>query len=179
MTVPECAAARKRCAASPGSVSLQRIEVKGSDFPGIASPGYAAPAGFLTLLTHSSSRDPPVLFHTGNAPGIVPFEGFPFRGTVFHLSVRPARLAWAQTVPPRIAMQFLARLPGFSLRGSPWPPPARSAPAQLAPPLGFRPLQGFPFPATAPVVPGASSLGFGTACGQSRRPSCPSESRSP
>jgi hypothetical protein len=49
-------------------------------YPGFTGPGYAAPSGFPALLTLPSSRDLPAVFQTGNAPGIVPFEGFPSRG---------------------------------------------------------------------------------------------------
>jgi hypothetical protein len=87
-------------AASPGFLSPSAHEATGSDCPGFASPGYAASPGFFTLLPPCSSRPPPALFQTGNAPGVVPSGGFPSRGTVFHLSVRPARLTFARAAPP-------------------------------------------------------------------------------
>jgi hypothetical protein len=41
-----------------GSAPLQRIRQREATCTGFASPGYAAPSGFLSLLTHHSSRSP-------------------------------------------------------------------------------------------------------------------------
>lgn len=47
-------------------------------YTGSARPGCAASSGFLSLLTLSSSRNVPALFHAGSAHGVRPFRGFPF-----------------------------------------------------------------------------------------------------
>jgi hypothetical protein len=46
---------------------------------GFASPGCAAPPGFLDLLTRYSVPDLPALFHAGNALELLPPEDSPFR----------------------------------------------------------------------------------------------------
>jgi hypothetical protein len=95
------------------------LEEAGSDSSGFTTPGFAAPSGFRTLLTPCSSRNPPAIFQTGNAPGIAPFEGFPFHGTALTSRQRLPAWRWlerARRPEPDVA---LARLPGFLLRGSP------------------------------------------------------------
>lgn len=83
-------------------------------------PEYATPPGFLTLLTFSSFRTLPALFHTGNAPGIVLFEGFPFHDPAQSLD-QPCLLDVGSNGSVTLERRFLARLPGFVLRESPLP----------------------------------------------------------
>jgi len=170
----------KADAASPGFLSPSAHQAAGSDYPGFASPGYAASPGFPTPLTPCSSHRPPAIFQTGNAPGVVPFEGFPFRGTVSHLSVRPARLAFAQSGPSahrrRGSSRVYRAFPSAEVRclhdvvGA---ATARASPGLSSPPgvdLSARRPRSSRMP-----PPGASrKVGGRAAC-----PRCPSECRSP
>jgi hypothetical protein len=58
-----------------GLLALRRSRQREATHTGFASPGCAAPSGFLSLLTLSSSRSRPALFHAGGAPGLSPFRG--------------------------------------------------------------------------------------------------------
>lgn len=168
-------------AASPGFLSPSAHEATGSDCPGFASPGYAASPGFPTLLTPCSSRPPPALFQTGNAPGVVPSGGFPSRGTVFHLSVRPARLTFARAAPsarggavPRASSGLFPPRESVASFGAGGAATARASPGL------FVPSRGGSLRATAPVVPEASSRGLAEgSANEPPAPRFPSEYRSP
>lgn len=59
---------------------LQRLPGKGQRHCGQACRAHPpAPSGFRNLLTLSSARNLPALFHAGSAPGIRPFRAFAFR----------------------------------------------------------------------------------------------------
>jgi len=71
----------------PGFSCPSAFEVSGSDstdtahaasaVAGLSAPGYAAPAGFLNLLTPCSTTTRPALFHAGDTLGLFTFRGFP------------------------------------------------------------------------------------------------------
>jgi hypothetical protein len=73
--------------------ALRRLRQREATYTGFASPGCAASSGFLSLLTPSSSRSLPALFHAGNAHGLSPFRGLPFSRGRRNLSVRLPLLA--------------------------------------------------------------------------------------
>ena len=77
-----------------------------------------------------------------------------------YLSAHPACLTLAQTDLPTRAKQILARLPGFSLRGSPLSPASRRSGRTRAS-LGLQPPPGLPSPGDIPREAGnpPSSLG--------------------
>lgn len=83
------------CAASPHGVPcpLWRLRKREATCTGFASPGCAAPSGFLSLLAPHSSRGP-----AGSVSHRQHLWGFPFRGSFFprsqcHLSVHLPSLA--------------------------------------------------------------------------------------
>jgi len=91
---------------------------------------------------------PPAMFQTVTLLGFT-LRRVPLPRHGRSLPAHPARLALARTDLPTRAMQVLARLPGFRLRGSPLSPAPEGA-VGLEPPLGFVPLQGYPLSATPP-----------------------------
>lgn len=68
--------------ASPGFGSLQRLQNRGATYPGLTSPGYAAPSGFRTLLTPCSPRNLSALFQTVTLLGFHPSKVSPFASWV-------------------------------------------------------------------------------------------------
>jgi hypothetical protein len=58
-----------------GFPPLQRMRHREATYTGLTTPGCAASSGFLSLLTPSSSRNPPALFHAGGAHGVRTFRG--------------------------------------------------------------------------------------------------------
>lgn len=69
----------------PSAPTTDRIHDK---YPGLASPGYGPPPGFLTLLTDYAPVDLPALFHAGDTHGVFPFRAFPSRAAVAPLDAR-------------------------------------------------------------------------------------------
>jgi hypothetical protein len=146
--------------ASPGLWSLQRLQNRGATYPGLTLTRLRC----AFRVSHPPDASfPPKPFRPisdGNAPGILPFEGFPFRGMDRSLD---------QPYPPGVgsngpvahaADSVLARLPGVSLRGSPLPPSLQAAGVA-------RSSLGFPSPPGVilslrrlPLVTGASSHGL-------------------
>lgn len=64
---------------SMGFCALRRLRKRVATCVGLPSPDCAAPTGFLNLLTLPSTRNPPALFHAGNAPGLLLSEDSPSR----------------------------------------------------------------------------------------------------
>jgi hypothetical protein len=167
-----------------GDTRLSRVWVP----PALAESGSDIPRACLTRLRCASrvSHPPDALFppkpfrpiSDGNAPGILPFEGFPFR--VLGSASRPTLPAWRWLVRPRrlFGWRRLARLPGDTLRESPWPPSlqaagvARSSPELSSPPGVILPLRR---PRSSRVPP---PMDFDRAGGEPSTVSGPPECRS-
>jgi len=62
---------------SRGFSPLQRMRQREATYAGFASPGCAAPSGFLSLVTRSSSRSRAALFHAATLVGFSPSEVSP------------------------------------------------------------------------------------------------------
>jgi hypothetical protein len=130
----------------------------GSDWPGFASPGYAASPGFRTLLTPCSSRNLSVVFQTETLLGLCPSKGSP-------------SAAWSaplgRSCPPGVGSNGSAAGSG---RASPTSRALVSAEvrcrsaAEAAGParasLGLSPLQGCISLRDSPARHGASSPGL-------------------
>lgn len=72
------ASTRRRAPSSPGVLcALRRSRCRAATNAGLASPGCAAPSGFLSLLTRCSATTRPALFHAGDTLGLSVFRGFP------------------------------------------------------------------------------------------------------
>jgi len=104
--------------------------------PGLHWPGYAAPSGFRTLLTLCSPRNLSALFQTVTLLGFDPSKVSPSAAWIQPLD---------QPYPPGVGSNgpialladgVLARLPGFTLCGSPLPPSLQAAGVARAS-LGF------------------------------------------
>ncbi len=160
------------CAPPLGDARLSRVpfptalEEAGSDSPGFASPGYAASPGFHTLLTPCSSRDPSTVFQIDGAPGIPPFEGFPFRGMVPASRWGPARLASADNGPA--ALDSAVSSPAFRafVSAEVRCRVGAEAPGRPVPPLGFLPSRGSSPSATTPFLTASPLMGFVPSGGQ-------------
>ena len=79
---PTCGSRRAPVSSSHGLGSPSTHEAWWSHSPGVYLTPYVALPGFLTLSAPCSPPDRPVLFHTGNVPGVSPFRAFPSRGAV-------------------------------------------------------------------------------------------------
>jgi hypothetical protein len=135
------------CAKPLGDTRLSRVLVPSA----LAESGSDIPRDYLTRLRSVSrvSHPPDALLppkpfrpiSDGNAPGISPFEGFPFR--VLGSVSRPTLPAWRWLERPRQlnGRCRLARLPGNTLRESPWPPSLQAAGVTRSS-LELSPLQG-------------------------------------
>ena len=106
-----------------GSLALRRSRQREATHTEFASPGCAAPSGFLSLLTLSSSRSRPALFHAGGAHGLSPSRGLllprgqPYLSAGLPLVALPGKaLAWvtpqALTGHPVQALQARAQPSG-------------------------------------------------------------------
>ena len=70
---------------SPSAPTTDRIHDR---YPGLTSPRYGPPAGFLTLLTVYAPADLSALFHADDTHGVFPFRAFPSRAAVAPLDAR-------------------------------------------------------------------------------------------
>jgi len=103
-----------------GFPPLQRSQPRGATYAGVASPDCAAPPGFLSLLTPSSPRSLPALFHAGGTHGVSPFRGFPPQMTVLSLdksfpSWRSGRFVAQGDNPKPASVLSLAQLASLRL----------------------------------------------------------------
>jgi hypothetical protein len=69
--------APQRAALPWGFLPLRRFQTKAATYTGSTAPGYAAPPGFLNLLTLYSALVLLALFHARSAPGVEAPRGFP------------------------------------------------------------------------------------------------------
>lgn len=69
--------APQRAALPWGFLPLRRFQTKAATHTGSTAPGYAAPPGFLNLLTLYSALVLLALFHARSAPGVEAPRGFP------------------------------------------------------------------------------------------------------
>jgi hypothetical protein len=60
-----------------GVSSPSTFLIRAATHVGFTSPNYAAPSGFLNLLTRYSARTPSALFHAESVRGVSAFRGFP------------------------------------------------------------------------------------------------------
>jgi hypothetical protein len=72
---------------------------------------YVPPPGFLTLLTASSSRRPPALFHAGGTRRVSPFGAFPFRRSRGPHRTRSTRLPSTRRSGSRVLIPPEVRRP--------------------------------------------------------------------
>jgi hypothetical protein len=133
-----------------GSLALRRSRQREATHTGLASPGCAAPSGFLSLLTPCSSRSPPALFHAGGALGLWPFRGLLLPRGRPNLSAGLPLLALPGAV--------LAEVTPVTLTGRPVRPPRPGLSRTLAmrPP---RPLPSEPVVRRRPPVGEAVRVG--------------------
>jgi hypothetical protein len=72
----------------PGFFPLRRFQTRAATYTGLTTPGFAAPPGFLNLLTLFSARAPSALFHAESVLGVVAFRGFPLPGAATAFTAR-------------------------------------------------------------------------------------------
>ena len=146
--------------ASPGFLSLQRLQNRGATYPGITSPGYAASSGFRTLLTLCSPQNLSALFQTVTLLGFCSPKVSPPTAWIRPLDQPYPHGVGSNGPVARLADDVLARLPGVALRGSPLPPSLHAAGVARSSPELFCPSRGFSLASTAPLNTGASSHGL-------------------
>lgn len=144
---------------SMGFCPLRRFQTKAATYTEVTSLGFAAPSGFLNLLTLCSALALSALSHAESVLGVVTLRGFPLpvAATAFTARCPRTRLAprrqrelrepkYAPSTPPprhRVAPGFM-HLGGPFSTGRCYPGPVGRAPHSLLAPSRISPLEPWP-----------------------------------
>jgi hypothetical protein len=105
-----------------GLSALRRLQRVAATHTRVASPGCAAPSGFLNLLTLCSAAHLPALFRAGSALGLLVFRGVPspVAGASLNATFPPCCLPRARSVEPKsVVVSPASQLRGFAQPESP------------------------------------------------------------
>jgi hypothetical protein len=103
-------------------LALRRLKNRAATNTGVASPGYAASPGFLSLLTLCSARNRSRLVSCGKHPWASAFRGFPFpvARTTSRRPCPSCRFSTSRPTRRTGPEDPLPRLQGFAHPGSPY-----------------------------------------------------------